>query len=97
MEHRNEKRHRVDNKTKGTGGKAGTGKSLWAAQVEEPCRQYRKNSSSWCDGYCQELHKVVIIEEIDTKIASFLTGHINISADRYSFTGEIKGGSAQRS
>jgi hypothetical protein len=57
--------------------------------------QYRKNSNKWRCGFCEELHKVVIIEDLDPKLCQCLVGHIKIWSDRYTFTGEVKCGSTQ--
>jgi hypothetical protein len=77
------------------GGLPGTGKSRWAAEIMEPMYQYKKNSNKWWCGYAEELHKEVIIEDLDPRTCQCLVNHIKIWADRYTFTGEVKCGSTQ--
>jgi hypothetical protein len=50
------------------GGLTGTGKSRWADSITDPVFQYRKNGNTWWCGYAEELHKVVIIEDLDPKL-----------------------------
>lgn len=71
-------------------GPPGTGKSL-AARYCDDKHIYEKNINKWWDGY--EDQKVVIIEDIDPEKAKNLAHHIKLWADRYPFTGEVKGGS----
>jgi hypothetical protein len=74
-------------------GIAGTGKSKWASSILPAWRQYRKNTNKWWDGYASETHKAVIIEDLGPETAKCLVTHLKVWADRYGFTGEIKGGS----
>jgi hypothetical protein len=45
-------------------GKAGTGKSRWAAGIVQAAEQSRKNGNKWWDGYCSELDRAVIVEDM---------------------------------
>jgi hypothetical protein len=75
------------------GGKAGTGKSRWASQVVSAQEQYRKDQNKWWDGYCQELHRAVIIEDMGPETMKYFVNLIKVWGDRYTFMGEVKGGS----
>lgn len=71
-------------------GPPATGKSR-AARYCDDKHIYEKNINKWWDGY--EDQKVVLIEDIDPEKAKNLAHHIKLWADRYPFTGEVKGGS----
>lgn len=71
-------------------GPPATGKSR-AARYCDDKHIYEKNINKWWDGY--EDQKVVLIEDIDPEKAKNLAHHFKLWADRYPFTGEVKGGS----
>jgi hypothetical protein len=74
-------------------GKAGTGKSRWASGIVAAEEQYRKTGNKWWDGYCSELHRAVIVEDMGPETMKYLVNLIKVWADRYSFIGEVKNGS----
>lgn len=71
-------------------GPPGTGKSRSARFCDDK-HIYEKNINKWWDGY--EDQKVVLLEDIDPEKSKALAHHIKLWADRYPFTGEVKGGS----
>lgn len=66
-------------------GEPGTGKSHYA-QTLYP-NAYRKSQSKWFDGYAGE--KEIILDDLDTNM---LCHHLKIWTDKWSCTGETKGG-----
>lgn len=75
-------------------GPTGCGKSRWAHQQIDHSQVYFKNKNKWWDGYDPSVHKIVLIEDFLTD-GKLLENYIKIWADRYSFQGEVKGGSIQ--
>lgn len=69
-------------------GPTGTGKSkkLW----EEYPTHYQKDQNRWWCGYTGQ--DVVAIEEVSPKTVEHLASRVKVWADRYPFSGEIKGG-----
>ena len=72
-------------------GPTGTGKSrdVWKKYPDH----YAKQTNKWWDGYCGE--EVVVIEEWEPK-NECTASKLKIWADRYPFSGEIKGGTLQK-
>lgn len=73
-------------------GKAGIGKSRWAAQRMEPKFQYKKAVNKWWDGYNIVMHKLVMLEDFP-KQGQMFAQHLKIWCDRYFFMAECKGSS----
>lgn len=69
-------------------GPTGTGKSkkLW----EEYPTHYQKDQNKWWCGYTGQ--EIVALEEVSPKTVEHLASRIKVWADRYPFSGEIKGG-----
>lgn len=74
-------------------GPPGTGKSLLVRiyAEERGYRIYNKLANKWWDGYNGE--EIVLVEDLDPEVCSKLVHHIKLWADRYTFTGEVKGSS----
>jgi len=70
-------------------GPAGCGKSR-LVRSEYP-GFFPKLPNRWFDGYDDEKHDSICIDDVDTSHA-WLSYHFNIWADRYSFAAEVKGG-----
>lgn len=66
-------------------GEPGTGKSHHAENLYP--NAYRKSQSKWFDGYAGE--KAIILDDLDS---GMLCHHLKIWADKWSCTGETKGG-----
>lgn len=75
-------------------GDPGVGKSRWAEAQVGITLVYKKPWNKWWDGFLPGGHRCVIIEDVPRDAAA-LTYHMKIWADRYPYTGEIKGGSIQ--
>lgn len=71
-------------------GPPGTGKSFWARETYK--NPYIKAQNKWFDGYAGE--DVILLEDLDTDV---LGHYIKIWSDRYSCTGETKGGTVHLS
>lgn len=69
-------------------GSPGTGKSHAARSIDE-CA-YFKAQNKWWDGYDGE--ETVILDDLDSPV---LSHHLKIWSDKYSCTGETKGGTVQ--
>lgn len=67
-------------------GPPGTGKSHWCRQQFKDSL-YIKPQNKWFDGYGNE--KCILLDDLDTDV---LAHHLKIWADKYSCTGETKGG-----
>lgn len=77
-------------------GPAGTGKSRLARSGEmDVCEMYDKPVNKWWDGFDPDIHRRVIIDDYPSISGggNCLVQHMKRWADRYSFTGEIKGAS----
>lgn len=72
-------------------GKPGTGKSRWARSQAPPERIYCKLINKWWGGFEPRFHQVVIMEDFPQD-GKYLTQQMKVWSDRYTFTGETKGG-----
>lgn len=70
-------------------GPAGCGKSSWVWNNIPSDQLYVKNANKWWDNYKNEPY--VLIEDLDKKRCENLTYYLKIWADRYPFSGEMKG------
>ena len=71
-------------------GKAGVGKSSWAAKHVPFINQYKKPCNKWWDGFNCLIHNCVIIEDFPVNGQIFVQ-NLKIWSDRYFFMGECKG------
>lgn len=68
-------------------GRAGCGKSTWAAKLGEHLGgYYEKQQNKWFDGYDGE--KVIVLNDLDNEA---LLHHLKIWADKFPCKGEVKG------
>lgn len=73
-------------------GKAGVGKSKWAASQGTYNEILKKNLNKWWDGYNLLSHKIIILEDYPClPQGNMLVQHMKIWGDRYPFEGECKG------
>lgn len=75
-------------------GPPGTGKSRWVRNQVTSDQCYCKLNNKWWGGYDKRCHRVVLMEDFPSD-GKYLAQHMKIWADRYSFTGETKGGQIQ--
>lgn len=69
-------------------GPPGTGKTTFArTEYAEPSQIYVKAQNKWWDGYTGQ--KVVVLDDLDSDC---LAHYLKIWADKWSFLGEVKGG-----
>lgn len=73
-------------------GPRGTGKSRWAREQFPPEAICFKWQNKWWEGYEESQHKMVLIEDMKQENANILSNYIKVWGDRYSISGEIKGG-----
>lgn len=75
-------------------GVPGTGKSRWVRNQADKLNTfvYAKGANKWWGGYDPKLHRIVLFEDFPED-GKYLAQLMKIWADRYSFTGEIKGSS----
>jgi len=75
-------------------GPTGTGKTYHVMHnmVEERGKVYQKNISKWWDGYKQELHKLVLIDDL-SKFHVKIADDLKVWVQEYEFNAEFKGGS----
>ena len=73
-------------------GISGVGKSKWARQQALEKETYVKNCNKWWDGYKDSEVKLIIIEDFPRDQGNWLINVMKIWCDRYSFDGEVKGG-----
>lgn len=73
-------------------GPTGIGKSLWVRNNVVADKLFWKPLNKWWDGYNDE--DVVVLDDID-RSHGFLGYYLKIWADRYVFTGEVKGSSVK--
>ena len=73
-------------------GPTGTGKSRMAREFASGAKKsiYHKLLNKWWDGFYKQ--DIVLIEDADPQHCKCLAHHFKVWADRYSFTGEVKGG-----
>jgi hypothetical protein len=69
-------------------GKPGCGKSAWVRQEHK--NLYYKTPDKWWDGYKGQ--SSVLLEDLDVSKARELVQMLKLWADKYDFSGEIKGG-----
>lgn len=72
-------------------GSPGTGKSRWARSQVSCGQCYCKLTNKWWGGFDHRDHRLVLMEDFPQD-GKYLAQHMKIWADRYTFTGETKGG-----
>ena len=75
-------------------GEPGCGKSYWARTRADPSKIYPKNTNKWWNGYDEDNHKIVIIEDFPAD-GGYFAQLMKVWSDRYTFIGETKGGQVQ--
>ena len=73
-------------------GLSGVKKSKWAHQQALEKETFVKGCSKWWDGYKDSEVKLLIIEDFPRDQGNWLINILKIWCDRYSFDGEVKGG-----
>lgn len=82
-------------------GETGTGKTQWAYLQSENHHMFRKPVSKWWDGFDRWRNDIVLVDEwpaVNTGREGLSDAMCNLLknwSDRYSFTGEVKGGTIQ--